>query len=100
MRVGVREGTGFDFEAVIPIATPKTLGHVAGNGEGAGLPLFNNVAILVEHQPGVVEEVGGAVAQIDPAAASGGNGAAMKADEQGVLEDPDVVYGTVEQHLE
>jgi len=96
--VRIREGAGFDLEAVVPVTFLGTLEEIALDTESSRLPLFDDVAIFVEHQPGVVEEIRGTAAQVDPPATRGGDGTAMKADEQGVLENADVVNRTVEEH--
>jgi hypothetical protein len=78
MRVRVRERTGLHFESIVPIPSTHTLGHVAADRERPWLPLFDDMPILVEHQPGVVEELSTTSAQVDSASPCGGNGPAMK----------------------
>ena len=97
--VRVRERTGLHFEPVVPIASTNTLRNVATDCERAGLPLFDDMPILVEHQPGVVEELSTTSAQVDPASACGGNGPTVKPHEQRVLEDLDVMDRALEQHF-
>ena len=55
-----------------------------------GLPLPHHVAVLVQHEPGVAEEVGGAAAQVDALRARGRDARAVQAREPGVLDHPHV----------
>ena len=47
--VRVREGAGLHFEFVVPVAAAEAFRQIAGNGQRPGLPLFDDVAIFVEH---------------------------------------------------
>jgi hypothetical protein len=69
MHVSVSEGACLDLEAIIPIPPPQTLGEIGGDREKARLPLLYDVAVLMKHEPGVFEELGGAATQVDPASA-------------------------------
>ena len=95
----VRERTGLHFETIVPVASANTLPYVAADRERAGLPLFDDMPILVEHQPGVVEELGTTSAQVVSPSACGGNGPAVKPHEQRMLEDLDVMDRALEQHF-
>ena len=99
MCVRVRERTGFHLKAIVPIASANTLRYVAADRERARFPLFDDMPILVEHQPGVVEELSTTSAQVDSASACRGNGPPVKPREQRMLEDLDVMYRTLEQHF-
>ena len=48
MRVG--ELTRLDLEAIVPVAAPHGLPQVACSREGSRLPLFEYVAVLVQHE--------------------------------------------------
>jgi len=100
MSVRVSELARLDFKAVVPVPASHTLRYITANRESAGLPLLDDVTVLVEHQPGIVEELGAASAQIDPASARRGYGVAVKAHEQRMLEDLHVMHRCLEQHLE
>jgi hypothetical protein len=80
--VPVCECTGLHFEAIVPITSANTLRQVTADGERAWLPLFDDVAILVEHQPGVLEELRTTSAQVDSATACGGNGPTVEPHEK------------------
>ncbi len=78
MSMGVCEGPCLHLKPVVPIAAANTLRYVAADGKRAGFPLFDDMPILVEHEPGVVEELGTTTPQVDSASACGGNGPAVK----------------------
>jgi len=67
--MGVREFARLHLETIVPVPMPQTLQKVPGCRQIARFPLFDDVAILVQHQPGVVEEVSPAAAQVDAARA-------------------------------
>jgi hypothetical protein len=54
----------------------------------------------MEHQPWVVEEIGGTSSKIDPSAPGRRNGSTVQPHEQRMLEDLDVPNGRIEQNLE
>jgi hypothetical protein len=99
MCVRVRERTGLYLESIVPIAPANTLCEVAADCERAWLPLFDDMPILMEHQPGVVEELRAASAQVDSASPCRSNSSAVKTHEQRVLEDLDVMYRSFEQRF-
>jgi len=94
MRVG--ELASLDLEPVVPVAVAQTFREVTQYGQLARLPLFENVAILVQHQPGIGEEIGPASAQVDAARTGRRNGADVQARIQGMLEDLHVIDGLTE----
>ena len=98
--VFVGEPPRLDLELIVPIAPTHAFKDIAGQGQGARLPLFENVAILVQHKPRVLKKVSSVTAQVDASAAGGGNGAAMKTHEQRMLDDPDVSDLLPEQQLQ
>jgi len=99
MCLRVRERACLHFESIVPIALANTLRYVAADRERAWLPLFDDMPILVEHQPGVVEELRTTSAEVDSASACRGNGPAVKPHEERMFEDLDVMYRTLEQHF-
>jgi hypothetical protein len=96
----VRKLPRLDLEAIVPIPSPRGLDHVARYRQGSRLPLFENVAILVQHEPRVLEKVGGAPIQIDTTPARRSVVAPMQAREQRVLDDPHVTDALAEDSLE
>ena len=98
MRIGER--ARLYFEPVIPVAPSHTLCEVAAERECAWLPLLDDVAVLVEHQPGILEELCTAAAKIDPAGPGRRDCSTVQADEEGVLEDLYVMHGPLEEHFE
>lgn len=100
MHMGVGERACFDFETVVPVATANTLGHIASHGESSRLPLPDDVAILMQHEPWVGEEFGGAASKVDAAAARRCDRPAVNAHEQGILDDAHMVDAGAEQRLE
>src|SRR5690242_20685230 len=100
MGVCVRERTRLYFESIVPVTASHTLCQVAPEGQCSRLPLLDDVTVLVEHQPGIVEELGGAAAQVDATRARGGYGATVKAHEPRVFEDPHVRNRAFEQHFQ
>jgi len=59
-----RERARLDFEALFQYPRPGIRAGTCRVSE-PGLPLPDDVTVLVQHQPGVGEEVGGAAAQVD-----------------------------------
>lgn len=51
------EGPRFDFEAVIPITVARAFGQVTQDCELAGLPLANDMEVLVKYQLGIAPEI-------------------------------------------
>ncbi len=100
MRVRVCKRARLHFEAIIPVAATHTLDDVAANGQCARLPLPDDMPVLMEHQPGVFEELGGTSSKIDPSAPGRRNGSTVQPHEQRVLEYLDVTNGFIEQNLE
>ncbi len=98
MRIG--ELPRLDLELVVPIAAAYAFQHIAGQGQGSWLPLFENVAVFMQHEPRVLEKFRSAAAQIDAPAASCRNGTAMQTHEQRMLDDPYVSNLLPEQQLE
>jgi hypothetical protein len=78
MCVRVRERTGLYLESIVPVTSAYAFRYVAADRERARFPLFDDMPILVEHQPGVVEELSGTSAQVDSTSACRGNGPAVK----------------------
>jgi hypothetical protein len=95
--VVVGELSRFDLEAVVPVAASQALSEVAGHGHRARFPLLEDVAVLMEHQRRVFEEVLGTVAQIDAAATGRGDRAQVQPCEQRMLDDLDLVDVGAEQ---
>ena len=95
----VRERTRFDLESIVPVTPSHTLRHIAADRERARLPLFDNVAVLVQHQPGIVEEFSATSTEKNSTAARRGDSPPMQPHEQRMLEDPDVVHRALEQHF-
>jgi hypothetical protein len=56
--VSVGELPRLDLEAIVPISPPDAFQDVARGGQGPRLPLFENMAVLVQHEPGVFKELG------------------------------------------
>jgi len=65
--MGIRKFPCLHLESIVPVPVPQTFEQVPGRRQVARFPLFDDVAILVQHQPGIVEEVGPAAAQVDAA---------------------------------
>jgi len=78
MCVRVRKRTGLDFEPIVPITSTNTFRYIAADRERARFPLFDDMPVLVEHQPRVVEELSATAAQIDSASPCRGDGATVK----------------------
>lgn len=53
----VGEFARLDLEPVVPITPPHPLQEIARQGQGSRFPLPEHVAVLVQHQPGILEEV-------------------------------------------
>lgn len=100
MDVSVRECARLHLEAVVPIPVAQPFQVVAPDGQVAGLPLLQHVTVLMQHEPGIFEEVSCRVAQIDAPAASRGNGAMMKPRIQGMLDDANVGHGLADHPLQ
>jgi len=96
----VRKLARLDLEAIIPITAPQALQQIAGRRELTGFPLFENMAILVQHEPRIVEEVGPAPTQVDAPTAGRRHGAYVQAREQRMLEDLHVIEALAEGLLE
>jgi hypothetical protein len=96
----IRECARLDLEPIVPVAPAQAFCQIAWCGQSSRLPLFENVAVLVQHQPRIGEEVRPAAAQVDAAAAGGRDGADMQAREQGMLEDLHVTHALAEGLLE
>ena len=99
MRMGVRERTRFDLESIVPVAPSHTLRHIASDRECSWLPLFDDMAILVQHQPGIVEELSTTSAEENSTSARRRDGAPMQPHEQRMLEDLHMVHRALEQHF-
>lgn len=100
MQIRIGKLSRFDFEAIVLIATPQALQHISGNRQGPRLPLFEHVAILVQHEPGILEKIGRTAAQIDTAVARGGDGAPVQTRHQRVFDHSHVLDAFAEQELE
>jgi len=92
----VGEFACLDLEPVVPVAVPHTFHEVTQYRQVSRLPLSENVAILVQHQPGIGEEILRASAQVDAARTGRRNGADVQARIQGMLEDLHVIDGLTE----
>jgi len=99
VEVHIRKLARFDLEAVIPIATPQPLHKVSPHGQCPWLPLFKNMTVLVQHEPRILEEIGGAATQVNSTVARRSEGAAMEADEQRMLNNPHVTDLLAKQKL-
>jgi hypothetical protein len=88
--VGVSERPGLHLESILPISPPHALQQVAGERQRTRPPLPEDVAVLVQHEPGVFEEIGPASTQIDPVGPRRGNRAEVQAREKGVFVHPDL----------
>lgn len=100
MRVCIGECARLDFEPVVPVSPPNAFNRIAAQGERPWFPLPDDVPVLMEHEPRIVEKLGSASPQIDSPPARGRNGGAMQSNEPGMLENPDVLNGRLEQSLE
>lgn len=100
MDVSVRERARLHLEAVVPVPVAQPLPAVAQDGQIAGLPLLQHVTVLVQHEPGILEEILCRVAQIDAPPAGRGNGAMMKARIQGMLDDENMRHGLADDRLQ
>ena len=96
----VRKLPRLDLETIVPVASSGPLEQIAGDCQGSRLPLFEHVAVLVQHERRILEEVGGTAAQVDAPPASGCNGTAMQSHEQRVLDHAHLVDRLTEQDLE
>ena len=99
-RVQVSESARLDLEAIVPVSPAYPLHDIASYSERAGLPLFDDVPVLVEHQPRIVEELGRAVPQVDAVAARCGDSPAVATCKEGILDDPDMADRGLQQHLQ
>jgi len=97
--MGVRERSRFDLESIVPVTPSHTLRHIAPDRECSWLPLFDDMAILMQHQPGIVEELSATSTEKNSTAARRGDSPPMQPHEQRMLEDPDVVHRALEQHF-
>src|SRR5580704_1167662 len=98
MRFG--ECPRLDLKAIVPIPSPRGLDQVARHSQGSRLPLFENVAILVQHERRVLEEVRRAPTKVDTTPARRGVVADVQAREQRIFDDPHVADALAEQKLE
>src|SRR5438876_10318594 len=98
--VAVRERARLDLEAVVPVSVSQPFARIASEGEGTRLPLTDDVAVLVQHEPGIGEELGGAAGEIDAATARGRDRAPVGSRIPGVLDDPHVADARAEHPLE
>jgi hypothetical protein len=89
-----------DLEAVVPVASSEALSEVAGHGHRARFPLLEDVAVLMEHQRRVFEELLGTLAQVDAATARRGDGSQVQPREQRMLDDLYLVDVGAEQARE
>lgn len=100
VQTSVGEGTRLDLETVVPVAMPQRLQAIAHDGQIARLPLSQHMTVLVQHQPGIVEELLRRAAQIDASAASSGDRAGMQAHVERMLDDMHVRDGLADNGLE
>jgi hypothetical protein len=96
----IRKLACFDLEAIVPVAASNALEHIASNREGSRLPLFEHVAVLVQHERRILEEICGTAAQINAPSTCGCNGSAMQSHEQRVLDHAHLVDRLTKQDLE
>jgi hypothetical protein len=87
----------FDLEAVVPVAASEALSEIPDDGHRARFPLLEDVAVLMEHQRRVFEELLGTVAQVDATAARRGNGSQVQPREQRVFDDLHLIDVGAEQ---
>jgi len=78
VQMPVGERSRLHLEAIVPIAAAQPLPAVSDDCQIAGLPLFEHVTVLVQHEPGIAEELLRGAAQIDAPPAGGGDGARME----------------------
>jgi hypothetical protein len=90
----------FDLETVVPVAASEALSEVAGHSHHARFPLLEDVAVLMEHQRRIFEELLGTIAQVDAAAAGRGDGSQVQPREQRMLDDLHLVDVSTEQARE
>jgi hypothetical protein len=81
MGMRVRERSGFYFEAVIPITAADTLNQITADCERPWLPLFDDVAKFVEHQPRILKEIFTTAPQINPSPPCRGDGTPVQSHE-------------------
>src|ERR1700753_1751349 len=96
----VRKRPCLDLEPIVPIPPPHRLVQVARYRQGSRLPLFENMAILVQHERRVLEEVRRAPTKVDAPPARRGVVADVQAGEQRVLDDLHAADALAEQKLE
>ena len=96
----IRKRPRFDFKPVIPIPASNTLSQIAANRQRPRFPLFDNVAILVEHQPRISKEVHGTPAQVDSTSPGSGDRTSMQPHEQRMLKDLNMMHWTLEQRFQ
>jgi hypothetical protein len=96
----VSERAGLHFKPVVPVALSHTLSQIAPDRERARLPLLDHVAVLVEHQPGILKEIVAASTKVDATASRRSDGSAVNPHEQGMFEDLHMVHGLFEQRFE
>ncbi len=99
-RQAVGERTRLDLEAVVPVSVPQPLEQVARERELAGLPLAQHVAVLVQHEPGIVEELARRAAEVDAPPARGRERTAVQPHVERALDDQDVTDGLSQDVLE
>src|SRR5579862_8585923 len=100
MEMSIGKRPRLDLEAIVPIAAPQALEAIAAERQVAGLPLPEHVAVLVQHEPGILEELPSRAAQINAPAPGGGDGARMQARVKRVLDDLHLRQRLAEDALE
>src|SRR5579863_836610 len=74
----VGEGARLDLEAVVPVAVPQPLQKITGEGQITRLPLLQHVTVLMQHEPGIVEELLRPAAQVNAPPPGSGDGAVVQ----------------------
>lgn len=98
MRFG--ELTRLDLEAIVPVPSPQALHEVTPGRQPPRLPLGHHVAVLVEQELRIPEELGRAASEVNSSPASRGVITGMQPGEQRMLDHPHVIHPLSEHGLE
>jgi len=98
--MGLRKRPRLDLKPIIPVSPAQAFQQIAPARQSPRLPLFEYVAVLVEHERRVAEETGGAASQVNATPAGRRVIAGVKARNQRVLDHLYAFYALPEHSLE